>query len=80
MHLKKKDWSVDNIATQLRSLSRECSSSYNDGFTSFQLKQDLYQLKQLIDTALADAPDFGKMEQDWLTEQEKKRIINILKS
>jgi hypothetical protein len=80
MHLKKKDWSVDNIATQLRSLSRECSSPYNDGFTSFQLKQDLYLIKDLVDRALSDAPNFGQLETDWLTEQEKKRIINILKS
>lgn len=80
MHLKKKDWDIASIAKQVRSLSRECSSPYNDGFTAFHLKQDLYQLKQLIDTALSDSPDFGQLETDWLTEQEKKRIINILKS
>ena len=80
MHLKKKDWSVDNIATQLRSLSRECSSPYNDGFTSFELKKDLYQIKDLVEQALSCSPNFGELEQDWLTEQEKKRIVNILKS
>ena len=53
---------------------------YNDGFTSFECKKDLYQLKDIIDRALAEAPDFGEMEQQWLTEQEQKRIIKILKS
>ena len=79
MHLKKKDWSIENIAQQVHSLSRECSSHYNDGFTAFELKKDLYQIKFIIDDALKTAPDFSG-EQEWLTEQEKKRIIKILKS
>jgi hypothetical protein len=80
MYLKKKDWDVGDIADQIRSLSRQCSSLHNDGFTAFELKKDLYLLQHLVNEAVSDAPDFGKLEQDWLTEQEKKRIINILKS
>ncbi len=76
----KKSWDVSDIARQIHSLSRECSSTYNDGFTSFECKKDLYQLKQIIDNALSDAPNFGDLEQQWLQEQEKKRIIKILKS
>jgi hypothetical protein len=76
----KKSWDVANVAGQILGLSRECSSAYNDGFTCFECKKDLYQLKQLIDDALAEAPDFGDVEQQWLTEQEQKRIIKILKS
>ena len=48
MHLKKKNWDVANIASQLRELSNQCSSPYNDGFTAFELKKDLYQIKDLI--------------------------------
>ena len=80
MHLKKKDWSIENIAQQVRSLSRECSSSYNDGFTAFELKKDLYQIKELVDYALSTSPNFGELEQEWLTGLEQKRIIKILKS
>jgi hypothetical protein len=76
----KKSWDVPTITSQIHSLARECSSSHNDGFTSFECKKDLYQIKQIIDNALAKAPDFGDIEQKWLTEQEKKRIIKILKS
>ncbi len=76
----KKSWDVADIANQIHSLARECSSVYNDGFTSFECKKDLYQLKKIIDSALIEAPDFGEMEQLWLQEQEKKRIIKILKS
>ena len=80
MHLKKKSWSIEDVANQLRALSRECNSSYNDGFTAFELKKDLYQIKELVDQALSNSPNFGELEQEWLTNQEQKRIIKILKS
>ncbi len=76
----KKSWDIAEISIQIHSLARECSSVYNDGFTSFECKKDLYQLKKIVDDALAEAPDFGDLEQEWLQEQEKKRIIKILKS
>lgn len=76
----RKNWDVADIANQLHSLSRECSSPYNDGITSFEFKKELYLVKEIVDRALKDAPDFGDMEQQWLTEQEQKRIIKILKS
>jgi hypothetical protein len=76
----RKSWDTGNIVIQIHSLARECSSSYNDGFTAFECKKDLYQLKKIVDTALAEAPDFGSVEEQWLTEQEQKRIIKILKS
>jgi len=76
----KKSWDVANVIHQIRSLSRECSSPHNDGFTAFECKKDLYQLKQIIDQSLTEAPNFGEIEKQWLTEQEKKRIIKHLKS
>jgi hypothetical protein len=79
MNLKRKNWDVGNIASQIRSLSSQCANPHNDGFTAFELKKDLYQIKELIEHALNRSPNFGQLEQDWLTEQEKKRIINILK-
>jgi diphthamide biosynthesis methyltransferase len=76
----KKSWDVSDISRQIHSLARECTTPYNDGFTAFECKKDLHQLKQIIDNALAEAPDFGDLEQQWLQEQEKKRIIKLLKS
>ncbi len=76
----RKNWDVANIASQIRQISVNCSSSYTDGFTAWELKKDLYQIKELIDQALKTSPNFGKLEEEWLTEQEQKRIINILKS
>jgi hypothetical protein len=76
----KKSWDTASIVSQIHGLARECSSARNDGFTSFEFKKDLYQIKEVIDAALAEAPDFGSIEKQWLTEQEQKRIIKILKS
>ncbi len=76
----RKSWDVADIANQLHALSRECSSHHNDGFTAFEFKKELYLVKSIVDNALYTAPDFGEMEQTWLTEQEQKRIIKILKS
>jgi hypothetical protein len=76
----KKSWDVSDISNQIHSLSRECASPYNDGFTAFYAKQDLYLIKEIVDQALTSAPNFGDLEQQWLTEQEQKRIIKILKS
>jgi hypothetical protein len=76
----KKSWDVADISHQLHALARECASPYNDGFTAFNLKKELYLIKEVVDRAVENSPNFGKMEEDWLTDQEKKRIINILKS
>lgn len=76
----KQDWDVSEVARQIHTMARECASPYNTGFQTFEIKKDLYQLKELIDQALKEAPDFGELEKDWLTEQEQKRIIRILKS
>ena len=76
----KKSWEVSNITSQVHGLAREISSPYNDGFTQWHCKQDLYQIKSIVDAALSNSPDFGDLEKGWLQEQEKKRIIKILKS
>ena len=76
----KKSWEVGDITSQVHSLARDISSPYNDGYTQWHCKQDLYQIKQLVDQALARSPNFGDLEQEWLHTQEKKHIIKILKS
>lgn len=74
----KKSWDVSSITSQIHSIARECASPYNDGYTAFGCKQDLYQLKELLDNIIKNSPTFSG-EQEWLQEQEKKRIIKILK-
>jgi hypothetical protein len=64
MHLKKKDWDVADIVRQLRSIHRQASSPYNDGFTASGCKQDLYQLKCIIEDLYQDTPTFAN-EEEW---------------
>lgn len=74
-----KKWDVAEVARQIQAISRECSSPYNDGYNAFGCKQDLYKIKEIVDQHLANLPTFSG-EEEWLQEQEKKRIIKILKS
>ena len=76
----KKSWDEADIYRQIHAMARECASPYNTGFLTFEIKKDLYGLKELIDQALKDSPNFGDLENDWLKEQEQKRILKILKS
>lgn len=76
--LRKKDWDINSITHQIGAMGYHCSSPHNDGYTAFEIKKDLYVLKELVDSALAKAPNFAG-EEEWLTEREKKRIISILK-
>jgi hypothetical protein len=70
---------VEDVARQINALGRECSNPNNDGFTAFDLKKDLYQIKELIETQLSTSPKF-QGEDEWLQSQEQQRIIKILKS
>jgi hypothetical protein len=56
----------------------ELNNPYNDGFSTWPIKQDLYQLKWLIDESLAQASRYAG-EEEWLKEQEREKIMRILK-
>jgi hypothetical protein len=56
----------------------ECSDMRTDSWIAWGLKQDLYQIKWALDDALRRCPSFSP-EEEWLREQEQKRIIEILK-
>lgn len=75
----KKTWDSSRIISDIYCIMRECSSPYNDGYTSFELKKELYEIKQCVDKALKSTPKFVG-EEEWLTEQERSRIIKHLKS
>ena len=75
----KKNWDVADVTSQIYSISREASSPYNDGFTAWGCKQDLLLIQQIINEAVKRCPSFGSTEEEWLKEQEQKRIIKFLK-
>jgi hypothetical protein len=56
----------------------EICSPYNDGFTTWGVKKELYEIKWLLDEMLKRQPTFND-EEEWLIEQNKKRVWSELK-
>ena len=69
-----KRWDVGNIESQLRMLSSEMNSPYNDGFVASGCKRDLFRIKCLIEDMYDSAPTFAN-ESEWLQE----RTMELLK-
>lgn len=76
----KKPLEVASIAQQINSAAYTCGSSHTDGFTGWSIKQDLYQIKEILDNAINRCPNFGEAESEWLHNQEQRKIIKILKN
>lgn len=57
----------------------ELNSQRNDGFIQWEIKQDLYRLKWLIDDIIRQSPKFVD-EEEFLNEHEKAEVWRALKS
>ena len=73
----RKDWDTNAIRHGIWVMRSQMNSPYNDGFTTWPIKQELYQLKWLIDASLAEASTYAG-EEAWLNEEEQKRVWSIL--
>jgi hypothetical protein len=69
---------VNDVKTQLLKAHGEVCSTYNDGFTQWEIKKELYGIKWLLEECLKRQPTFTD-EKEWLEEQEKKRMWSELK-
>lgn len=74
-----KRWNIEEIKNQISAAYYTCSDPRMDGYTTWPIKQDLYEIKWYIDDVIKKCPTYVD-EDKWLTEREKERIINILKS
>jgi hypothetical protein len=74
----KQDWDVTDIIAQLRRCHRAASNSWDTGFVQWPCKQDLYQVKFVLDEMLKNTPTFSG-EQEWLDQQSKQQVWNTLK-
>jgi hypothetical protein len=74
----KHSYDIVRVLSEVRAAAYECSNSRNDGFVAWGVKQDLYQLKWILDDLLKDCPTFSP-EAEWLKEQEQKKILKLLK-
>ncbi len=73
------DQEISQITRTVGSIYRDVTNPRIDGYNQWAAKQDLYQLKWLIDEAIKRCPEFGP-EKEWLRDQEKKKVIRILKN
>lgn len=69
-----KRWDVTDMVHQLHRAELEMHSPYNDGYTQWGCKQDLYQIKYILDEILSKSPSFGDTEKDWLDQQSKRQV------
>ena len=74
----KYSYDITKAAKEINAAAYDASSSRNDGFISWGAKQDLYRLKWILEDALRRCPTFGP-EAEWVREQEKTRLIKVLK-
>jgi len=73
-----KSWDEHNILWQIRKMGMEINSSYNDGYTSWIIKQELYHIKFELDRILENSPTFSG-EEEFLKEHEKQQVWQQLK-
>jgi hypothetical protein len=73
----KYSYNITDAAREINAAAYDATDFRNDGFTAWGAKQDLYRLKWILEDALARCPTFGP-EEEWLHEQEQKKIIKIL--
>ena len=64
--------------TNIYSAIIEANSRFNDGFTQFEIKKDLYRLKWILEEYFAKAPKFVG-EEEWVDKMMQKRVVEILK-
>jgi hypothetical protein len=70
----RKSWDVGEILTIISRITRECTSSYNDGFTAFEAKKDLLEIKFFLEDCLERCSSFSGEEEIY-----QQRLIKKLK-
>jgi len=75
----RRDWDMNAIRHGIWAMRAEMNSAYNDGFVTWGVKQELYRLKWLVDASLASASRYAG-EEEWLNEEEQKKVWSILKN
>jgi hypothetical protein len=74
----RKPLEIDDVKMQLMRAHGSICSPYNDGYTSWETKKELFQIKFLLDEMLKQQPIFTG-EEEWLEEQHKKHMWSELK-
>jgi hypothetical protein len=70
-------WDRKLIENQLRAMSAQVNNHYNDGFTQWEIKKDLLEIKYLLDEILETSPTFSG-EPEYFELQAKRKTWKIL--
>lgn len=73
----RKPMDFQSVYHQIYLTGTEIMDSRNDGFTQFDLKCQLYDIKSLVDDIINRSPKFSG-EDEWLANREQAKIIRIL--
>jgi hypothetical protein len=73
----RKPMDYNSVQHQIYMAGVELHSPYNDGFTTFEIKKDLYKIKWLLDEIMADSPTFSD-EEEFLKKHEQTKMWRTL--
>ena len=68
-----------HILVDLQRLYFAASDPRADGFTTWEYKKDLHEIKFALEEMIRKCPSYADIESKWLREQEAEKIIRILK-
>ena len=74
----KKPMDYNSVHHQIYIAGVEMNNPRNDGFTTFEIKKDLYKLKWMLDQIMKDAPTYTG-EDEFVKEHEKRVMWRTLK-
>ena len=75
----KYSYNITDAAREINAAAYDACDMKVDSYAQWGAKQDLYRLKWILEDALRRCPTFGP-EEEWLREQEKQKVIKILKN
>lgn len=73
----KNDPTFNDVTWFISKLGYSMSSPYNDGFSSWEIKKKLYEIKDLLDVVMESAPTFAD-EEEWLHERKTQKAFDKL--
>jgi hypothetical protein len=78
-----KRWNIDTMRSQVFDMMHTATDPRQDGFTTWPIKQELYQLKWAVEDALERCSTYST-EKEWVDEQllkrDQEKMWNILKT
>jgi hypothetical protein len=67
------------ILNELFKVYYDVNDPYSDGFTQWENKKILIDIKYTLDTMMRSASKFGNIEEEYLKKKEQEQLIGILK-